>query len=355
MFDNFVSALGDRFRQQYPQGSIISDLVQIHGDQYVVKVSVSLENTVLVSTLAADANLMLAENRAMERALTILGIRDSQQPAHEPVNLTVKPLPDLPIGLTNSVEQSEIAMTSHSLPNGANLSEPVANLVETIASRPATHGSEATSDQTCPQVAPKAIASLAPKAIESPIIIEETTLPPVPAAPDPEPIRIQVGVASGISEQPMNFDIEPSLPEPDAEIMIPTTNGKVATDSALPELPPTLSEPPIETVPEPEVTVAKVSRTKKAATTPDPLPVVTANETPLTETPLDETTVPIAEPPLSVTDMIPMINMELKRLGWSKERGREYMVSLYNKRASALLSDDELFGLLQHLQAEPVV
>jgi hypothetical protein len=345
MFDNFVSALSDRFRQQYPQGSIISDLVQIHGDQYVVKVSVSLENTVLVSTLAADANLMLAENRAMERALTILGIRDLQQPAHEPVNLTVKPLPALPVGLTNSVEQPQAAMASESLPT--NLPEPVANLVETIASRPATHGSEATSDQTCPQVAPKVI--------ESPIIIEETALPPVPAAPAPEPIRIQVGVASGISEQPMNFDIEPSLPEPGVEIAISTTNGKVATDSAPPEIPATLPEPSIETVPEPEVTVAKSTRTKKAATTQDPLPAVTAHETPLTEAPLDETTVPIAEPPLSVTDMIPMINMELKRLGWSKERGREYMVSLYNKRASALLSDDELFGLLQHLQAEPVV
>jgi hypothetical protein len=326
MFDNFVSALSDRFRQQYPQGSIISDLVQIHGDQYVVKVSVSLENTVLVSTLAADANLMLAENRAMERALTILGIRDSQQPAHEPVNLTVKPLPDLPTGLTNSVEESPLAMASESLPNVANLSEPVVNLVETIA-------------------------SLAPKAIESPIIIEETALPPVSA----EPIRIQVGVASEISEQPMKFDTEPSLPEPDAESTIPTTNGKVATDSAPLEIPATLPEPPIETVQELDVTVAKSTRTKKAVTTPDPLPAITANETPLTEAPLDETTVPIAEPPLSVTDMIPLINMELKRLGWSKERGREYMVSLYNKRASALLSDDELFGLLQHLQAEPVV
>jgi hypothetical protein len=322
MFDNnFVSALGNQFRQQYPQGSIISDLVQIHGDQYVVKVSVSLENTVLVSTLAADANLMLAENRAMERALTILGIRDSQQPVYEPVNLTVKPLPDLPIGLTNSVEQSAVAMASESLPNSANLSKPVASPVE-------------------------ALASLAPKAIESPIIVDETALPA-------EPIRIQVGVAGGISEQPMTFDIAPSLP--DVEIAIPTTNGKVATDSTPSEIPATLPEPPIETVPEPEVTVAKSTRTKKAATTPDPLPAVTANETPLTETPLDETTVPIAEPPLSVTDMIPMINMELKRLGWSKDRGRDYMVSLYNKRASALLSDDELFGLLQHLQAEPVI
>ncbi len=320
MFDNFVSALGDRFRQQYPQGSIISDLVQIHGDQYVVKVSVLAESTVLVSTLAADANLMLAENRAMERALTILGIQGLQQPAHETVNLIVTPLPDLPVRLTNSVEQPEVATASEPLTNGGSLIEPVINLVATA---------------------------------ESPIISEETALPLVPVVPVAEPIRIQVA-ASGISEQPMKFDAEPSLPEPDAEInILTTTNGQVATDSAPPEISATSPEQSIETIP--EAPVAKSNRTKKATATPDPLPAVTDNDTPLTGTSSDETIVPIAEPPLSVTDMIPMINMELKRLGWSKERGREYMVSLYNKRASALLSDDELFGLLQHLQAELVV
>jgi hypothetical protein len=312
MFDNFVSALGDRFRQHYPQGSIISDLVQIHGDQYVVKVSVLLANTVLVSTLAADANLMLAENRAMERALTILGIRDAQQPAHEPMNLTVTPLPDLPIGLTNSIAEGPSETILEDTQPEISASESVVSLSE--------------------------LSLNLVEIVESPIIIEEIPLPPVA-----EPIRIQVA-ASEISEQPkLN-------PEPNAEITILTTNGKFAVDSAPPEIPIALPELAIETLPELAVSATKSSRTKQAATISDSLPAVTANEAPF-----DETTVPIAEPPLSVTDMIPMINMELKRLGWSKDRGRDYMVSLYNKRASALLSDDELFGLLQHLQAEPVV
>ncbi len=323
MFDNFVSVLGDRFRQQYPQGSIISDLVQIHGDQYVVKVSVSLANTILVSTLAADANLMLAENCAMERALTILGIRDLQQSAHEPVNLTVTPLPDLPIGLTNSIaESTSEAIIESTHPEVLVNSEPVANL-------------------------PAPVVALV-ETIASPIIVEEISLPSVPAIPAVEPIRIQVGVASEILEQPIDFDAAPSFAEPEAENTIPITNGKVVVDLTPPEVPAILPELSIEVVP--EVPVAKNSRSKKAASTPDSLPKVTVDEAPL-----DEAMVPIAEPPLSVTDMIPMINMELKRLGWSKDRGREYMVSLYNKRASALLSDDELFGLLQHLQAEPVV
>lgn len=63
-------------------------------------------------------------------------------------------------------------------------------------------------------------------------------------------------------------------------------------------------------------------------------------------------TISPAEPSLSVTDMIPLINMELKRLGWSREKGRDCIIELYNKRSSSLLSDAELLGLLRYLQAQ---
>ena len=63
-------------------------------------------------------------------------------------------------------------------------------------------------------------------------------------------------------------------------------------------------------------------------------------------------TISPAEPSLSVTDMIPLINMELKRLGWSREKGRDCIIELYNKRSSSLLSDEELLGLLRYLQAQ---
>jgi hypothetical protein len=65
-------------------------------------------------------------------------------------------------------------------------------------------------------------------------------------------------------------------------------------------------------------------------------------------------TISPAEPSLSVTDMIPLINMELKRLAWSREKGRDCIIELYNKRSSSLLSDEELLGLLRYLQAQSV-
>jgi hypothetical protein len=41
-------------------------------------------------------------------------------------------------------------------------------------------------------------------------------------------------------------------------------------------------------------------------------------------------------------------------LAWSREKGRDCIIELYNKRSSSLLSDEELLGLLRYLQAQPV-
>jgi hypothetical protein len=318
MFDNFLSVLGDRFRQQYPQGSIVSDLVQIHGDQYVVKVSVSSANSVLVSTLAVDTSLVLAENRAIERALNILGIRETQQSSHEPINVKVTPLPDLPINLTTSTS-SELPVAGMA---GSDLDE--ANLLSNL-SQPL-------------------VASDLSNFIDSPIIEEPTVVAAVSAIAE-APIRTSVEISREVLEYPVEFDDQPSFAEPDEEITTPLVNGKVAVVAELP-LEISVQLPEVE----PVIEAAKEQRNRSKQTE------VAAEQLPADiSAPLDETTLPIAEPPLSVTDMIPMINMELKRLGWSKDRGRDYMVSLYNKRASALLSDDELFGLLQHLRAEPIV
>ncbi len=85
---------------------------------------------------------------------------------------------------------------------------------------------------------------------------------------------------------------------------------------------------------------------------------ITAGATAIVQENAEATTYDISanlpvEPPLSVTDMIPLINMELKRLGWSREKGRDCIIELYNKRSSSLLSDEELLGLLRYLQAQP--
>jgi len=45
--------------------------------------------------------------------------------------------------------------------------------------------------------------------------------------------------------------------------------------------------------------------------------------------------------------------VELKRLGWTNQQGRDYLVQTYGKRSRQLLKDDELLDFLQHLESEP--
>jgi hypothetical protein len=306
----------DRFWQQYPQGSIISDLVQIHDEQYVVKVSIKSADTMLVATLAADTNLMLAENRATEKALAILGITAAQPAINSVVPEAItKGANDPVLGLSQPAIKSVITDIAV---------QPLPDLPTTLI----------------------AIPPVAPAAAEIPVeslIIEETTSEMLP-----ETVEMLVEV----SDYSVEFYDQPTGFEPDEEIDSLIGNEKIDSSGQLETLT-EISALPVEPIREREL-AAKTSRAQKTTVMPDLVPEA-ASESAAISQPPDDTTVSIPDPPLSVTDMIPLINMELKRLGWSKERGRDYMVSLYNKRASALLSDEELFGLLQHLKAEPIV
>ncbi len=287
----------DRFWQQYPQGSILSDLVQIHEDLYVVKVTLASGGQPLVATLAAADRLETAESEAREHAMQILGCGE-----------TVAALPpeaiSLPEGSTNAAPEIELEPRLWPEPTPAQ-------------SAPATQPShpEPIAQENSVVAAPASTETIA-----EPLTTKEPEKLPV----DPEPI-----------------DESASLPSADLSMEPSSSNGSTPAQPEI--IAPALLEPEVSPAPrvseESIVATPAKTRSKKA-----PAPPV---ESPLPATPSDEVA------PLSVTDIIPLINMELKRLNWSREQGRDYMVSLYNKRASSLLSDEELFGLLQHLRDEP--
>jgi len=53
------------------------------------------------------------------------------------------------------------------------------------------------------------------------------------------------------------------------------------------------------------------------------------------------------------SDIIARTNVEIRRLGWTNQQGREYLLQTYGKRSRQLLTDDELLDFLRHLEAEP--
>lgn len=55
---------------------------------------------------------------------------------------------------------------------------------------------------------------------------------------------------------------------------------------------------------------------------------------------------------IDFSDVIARTNLELKRLGWTNEQGRDYLLQTYGKRSRQLLEDHELLEFLAYLEAQ---
>ncbi|MEM9768168.1 MAG: hypothetical protein AAF892_09845, partial [Cyanobacteria bacterium P01_D01_bin.71] len=55
--------------------------------------------------------------------------------------------------------------------------------------------------------------------------------------------------------------------------------------------------------------------------------------------------------PINLSDVIAQTDIELRRLGWSVETGREYLEQTYQKRSRHELSEEELIQFLCHLES----
>lgn len=54
---------------------------------------------------------------------------------------------------------------------------------------------------------------------------------------------------------------------------------------------------------------------------------------------------------VSFQDLMTRNNAALKRLGWSQEKGREYLVTTYGKKSRQLLSDEQLIEFTDYLES----
>jgi hypothetical protein len=63
-----------QFRSQYPMGSLISELLNIHEGKYIVKAIIQVGGSTLATGLSAATSIEQAEDQARVRALVVLGI-----------------------------------------------------------------------------------------------------------------------------------------------------------------------------------------------------------------------------------------------------------------------------------------
>lgn len=96
---------------------------------------------------------------------------------------------------------------------------------------------------------------------------------------------------------------------------------------------------------------AKLLRAEKMSPTPLNDVPVTSNSPNELETDPSET--PSSSTNIDFSDIIARTNVELKRLGWTNQQGRDYLVQTYGKRSRQLLTDGELLDFLHHLESEP--
>lgn len=68
---------------------------------------------------------------------------------------------------------------------------------------------------------------------------------------------------------------------------------------------------------------------------------------------VDTSTTTAPDTPVDFSDIIARTNVELKRLGWTTQQGKDYLLQTYGKRSRQLLTDGELLDFLHHLESEP--
>lgn len=252
-----------QFQSLYPNGSLISELVEIFQGKYIVRASVQIEGVTRATGMAAAETVEAAEDQARTRALMVLGISDTPQTSVQIVS-TPAPTPQFqPVKPTTLHEP-----TSPTLPESNFGSSNQWSLT----------GNE--SQAKTETVIPSQDQDISYPALELSATMEDLPL-----------------ISSTQSEAPSLTDIAPS--------------------NVTPFTPRNYS---------PSENVAPISGTGKKKKKAEPV---------------------------DLSDVIAKTDVELQRLGWTPEQGREYLIKTYGKRGRTLLTEEELHSFLKYLESQP--
>ncbi|PSF38619.1 hypothetical protein C7H19_03690 [Aphanothece hegewaldii CCALA 016] len=252
----------NEFRNRYPNGSLISELLEIAHGKYIVRVSVHIEGVTVATGLAAADTIEVAEDQARVRAIALLNL--------EPLN---------------------------------------------ISETPATNAKERNSKKT------------------ETVITSKTTVKKTQREPDNEKAKPAIVLTIEEPEEKAKPPIVLTIEEPDEPISEPEEQ-----DLTL-ETKETFSdtfEPEDEETPVFEEETTPLILETEEITTQSPEP---------SKKPYNE--------PMDYTEVIDRTSVEMKRLGWTNDQGKEYLISTYGKRSRQLLDDQQLIEFLQYLESLP--
>lgn len=309
-----------QLQTRYPTSGLLTELVQMHADHFVVRAIVQLGNMTLATSLAAATTVEQAEDQARLRVLTLLGIHADIQPASI-ANRPGEPFPSA--------------------------STPLAALDRTFK------------EMTLP-----------------PVRIDRGVRPDVPPSALPDGAA---AIAAPLTFPGLEFEPVPSTDVPKASFPTPASESPVRTlddlqlvqESAFDEVLPDQISPirddvpydalPYDEEPDDEPEPRFEEEPDRAIDTHDSLPTV-AEETASKSKPRKpgtskEPTTTEANSPTSgsrdLSSLISQIGVEIDRIGWSKRQGSTYLQKTYGKKTRSELTDDELEDFLTYLNTQP--
>ncbi|MUG99932.1 hypothetical protein F7734_49720 [Scytonema sp. UIC 10036] len=304
-----------QFQSKYPQGNLISELVQIYHGKYIVRASVQIDGATRATGMAAAEILEDAEDKARTRALMVLGITDLPQGA--PV---ISPEP------TKQVQPNVSSVTSNGLNETA--SSVVLNSPHTEA--PATPPTSVVSAPVAANEAKQHAHSDRFATSYKPETNFETTTPDLGE------------VIPTIDKPEIPFSKTLNGKTQDSNSGFATTNHQEEQfDAALENF----------GIVSPNTTENNSFSGVPNNVTPFPSRSSNFQE----EMNLQETANKRKKKAETVdnSDDIAKIGVEMQRLGWNTDQGRDYLVKTYGKRSRHLLSAEELKDFLKYLESQP--
>lgn len=121
----------EEFRARYPTAALTSELLTVHADHFVIRVTIQTQEAGVATGMAADTTLEVAEDRARQRALHGLGYGETQ--------LTVSgAIPAAPVSVSNDIVDRMPEVRQSPLANVTDVPDDAESPTATV---PTTHAS----------------------------------------------------------------------------------------------------------------------------------------------------------------------------------------------------------------------
>lgn len=357
-------SLWTQLQARYPSSSLCSELLAIHQGQFVVRAVVQIGETILATAMAAALEIEVAEDRAKLRVLEALGCGSVELPKVSTAGATAiraisaigEAAARIPDRIDPALPTAEIGLAGDSFKGTGATSPGETAPRDTAAARLETAYEswddvkspvQATGDSPVGSRGERETAPLGANAIVNP-----------PSSPMVSPIAPEWNLGfsdAALTPPPSEVPIV-SMEQPDSRLSdprLPNADRPIASVV-------TIDPPAGRTTKADKPAKRQAHAEAQLAAQPEPQPVVqpaaasvTTAQTMTAQTMTAQTVTAQPGREADRSEEIMKIGIEMKRLGWSTEQGREYLKRTYGKRSRQELNDAELLDFLRYLETQP--